>query len=248
MINHQILIEVCTGDAASVDAARMAGAARIELCAGLEAGGLTPTASVIRQAVDGGGPLVNVLVRPRSGDFVYSAAEAAVIEDDIRMSRDCGAHGVVIGALTPDGRPDMSLIERWVAAADGMSVTFHRAFDMCRDPFEAIDLLAPLADRILTSGMAANALAGAARLREFVDYAADRISIMAGGGVNPTNIRQIAETTGVREIHGTFSSDTPSAMAFRRDGVSMSAPGADEYTRRSTDPEKVLLAIKSLAE
>ena len=71
---------------------------------------------------------------------------------------------------------------------------------------------------------------------------------MAGGGVNPTNIRQIAETTGVREIHGTFSSDTPSAMAFRRDGVSMSAPGADEYTRRSTDPEKVLLAIKSLAE
>lgn len=242
-MTRNIILEVCTGDAASVAAARAAGAPRIELCSGLEAGGLTTTAAVIRQAVDGGGPLVNVLVRPRSGDFVYSTDEASVIEDDIRMCRDCGANGVVIGALTPDGEPDMALMERWVKAADGMSVTFHRAFDLCRDPFGAIDLLAPLADRILTSGMAADALSGAAMLRRLVEYAGDRIAIMAGGGVNPDNILQIARETGVPEIHGTFSSAVASAMTFRRDGVSMSAPGTDEYTRRSSDPRKIALAL-----
>lgn len=243
-----IILEVCTGDAASVAAARIAGAPRIELCTGLEAGGLTPTPAVIRQAVEGGGPLVNVLVRPRSGDFVYTPDEARVIEDDIRMCRDCGAHGVVIGALTSDGDPDMALMERWVAAAGDMTVTFHRAFDMCRDPFAAIDMLAPLAHRILTSGMAADALSGAPMLRRLADYAAGRIIIMAGGGVNPANIRQIADTTGVTEIHGTFSSAMPSAMKFRRDGVSMSAPGTDEYTRRSTDPEKVSQALRILSQ
>ncbi len=243
-----VILEVCAGDWQSVEAANEAGAARIELCTGLEAGGLTPPPSMISRSVRLGGPKVNVLVRPRSGDFVYSEAEKELIEQDIRMARQAGAHGVVIGCLRPDGRVDIETLRRWHDAAEGMSVTFHRAFDLCRDPFEALDDVAPFADRVLTSGLAPTALAGVEMLHRLTDYAGGRTAIMAGGGVNPSNIAEIVGRSGVPEIHGTFSAPVASRMEFRREGVSMSSGGADEYVRSSSSVDKIRAALATLAD
>ena len=240
------LLEVCTGDWASVLAAREAGAERIELCCGLEAGGLTPTPAVIRRAVALGGPKVNVLVRPRSGDFVYTPDEADIITDDIVMARECGANGVVIGCLRRDGTVDTEMLRRWHEAAGGMKITFHRAFDLCRDPMAALEEVIPFADTILTSGLAATAADGIEMLAGLCRRADGRIAIMAGGGVNPGNVARIARLTGVPELHGTFSAPQPSSMEFRRQGVSMSAGAADEYMRRSSSATNIRAARAAL--
>lgn len=240
------LIEVCVGDADSLDAAVRARAARIELCAALEAGGVTPSESAVRAAVEADGPKVNVLVRPRGGDFVYSPAEVSQIAEDIRMCRRAGAHGVVIGALHPDGSIDLESLRRWHDAADGLSITFHRAFDMCADPLAALDLLRPYADRILTSGLAASAWEGRDMLRTLV-AAGSGLTILAGGGINADNVAALVDYAGLSEVHGTFAATRPGAMTFRREGVSMSAPGADEFSRRSTSFENLSRAIQSLA-
>lgn len=240
------LLEVCVGDVASLQAACTAGAERIELCCALEAGGLTPTEAFVRRAVEADGPKVNVLVRPRSGDFVYSDEEAAIIADEIAMCRRAGANGVVIGALRPDGSVDVERMKRWCDAAEGMDITFHRAFDMCRDMREAVDTLRPLVNRILTSGMHANAWEGRHIIRDLAAYTGSHICIMPGGGITPDNILPLLAETGVKELHGTFSAPLSSSMEFRRMGVSMSASGTDEFTRPSTSLTILQRALDTL--
>ena len=181
---HRNLLEVCAGDIESVYAASRGEAQRVELCSALADGGITPSTGFIRQAVRVPGMKVHVLIRPRGGDFLYTPEEVASMTDDIVAAREAGAHGVVIGALTPDGDIDMDACRQMMEAAAGMNVTFHRAFDLCRDPFEALDHIIALGcNRLLTSGQAASALEGAPMLRQLVDRAAGRLVVLAGGGV-----------------------------------------------------------------
>ncbi|MBR3527999.1 MAG: copper homeostasis protein CutC [Bacteroidales bacterium] len=222
--------EVCCPSLEAVARAVAAGAGRIELCERLEVGGVTPSESLIKDALAIAGAVpVNVLVRPREGDFVYSEEEAAQMLESIALCRALGASGVVIGALRSDGSVDMSLMRRLVAAARPvaarlavaaasataavdpagpgdlrpLSVTFHRAFDECSDPFAALeDIIILGIDRLLTSGHCANAWEGRFILKELVERAAGRIVIMPGCGITPANLDEIAAITAATEFHG----------------------------------------------
>ena len=176
------VLEVCAGDIESVYAASAGGAARVELCSALGEGGVTPSVGFIRQALRVPGLKVHVLIRPRGGDFLYTAEEVDAMVEDIRVCREAGADGVVIGALTPTGDIDIPACRRMIDAAEGMSVTFHRAFDLCRNPDEALNAIIELGcDRILTSGQAASAHEGIGMLRQLSERAGSGVIILAGG-------------------------------------------------------------------
>lgn len=240
------ILEICAGSVESAIAARDGGAQRIELCAALEVGGVTPSAGLITEARKVEGLTLNVIIRPRGGDFLYNGYEATCMEQDIRMCKGLGVNGVVIGALTAEGDIDTALCKRLILAADGMSVTFHRAFDMCRDPRKALEeLIAIGCDRVLTSGQAATALAGAPLLKELVGQAAGRIIIMPGSGVNSGNAAAILQATGANEIHASARKSVGSGMIFRHSGVSMGNPDNDEYARKETDVNEVRAIIES---
>ncbi len=196
--------EVCCPTIEAVSKAVAAGADRIELCERLEVGGVTPSESLIKDALSIAGSVpVNVLVRPREGNFVYSEEEAGDMLESIRRCKALGVNGVVIGALRPDGSVDMALMRRLVAAARPLSITFHRAFDECRDPFEALeDIISLGIERLLTSGHRTDAWEGRFILRELVQRAAGRIVIMPGCGITPANLHELAAITGATEFHG----------------------------------------------
>ncbi|MDE7459520.1 MAG: copper homeostasis protein CutC, partial [Paramuribaculum sp.] len=169
---QQPLLEVCAGDLESVRAAAEGGAARVELCSALGEGGVTPSIGFLRQALLVPSLRVHVLIRPRGGDFLYTPEEVNAMVADIEACREAGAHGVVIGALTPDGDIDLPSCRRMIEAAGEMSVTFHRAFDLCRNPEEALDTIIELGcDRLLTSCQAATAIEGTPLLRRLHDRA-----------------------------------------------------------------------------
>lgn len=201
-------IEVCVDAVAGVRIARDGGADRVELCSALEVGGLTPSAGLIRAAVAIGLP-VHVLVRCRPGDFVFSEDEIAVMIDDVAAAAAAGAAGVVVGALTQDGGVDTSATGRLIAAAGSASTTFHRAFDLTRDPFAAFGALRTLGvDRVLTSGQAASAPEGASLLAALVRRSGvEGPVILAGGGVRPESVGALVAATGVTEVH--FSARVP---------------------------------------
>ena len=213
------MLEICCDSSAAVDAAVEGGAGRVELCADLPLDGLTPPDALVRHAV-AAGIRVHVLIRPRAGDFVYEAAEADVMLRAIERVRRLGAHGVVIGALTPEGDIDVPLCRRLVAAAEGLSITFHRAFDVCRAPLQALEQIIALGcHRLLTSGQASTAEAGIPLLRALVTQAAGRLIIMPGAGVNPGNVARIAQATGAVELHGSFRVDGHTDAASVRAAV-----------------------------
>jgi copper homeostasis protein len=196
------LLEICVEDAHGIAAAVNGGADRIELCAALDVGGLTPPPSLIRAAASAPIP-VHLLVRPRPGDFVYDAAERGLVEDDIRAAADAGLAGVVIGANTRDGRLDLDGLARWVEGAHerGLSLTLHRAFDLTPDPLAALEQAVALGfDRILTSGGAPRAVDAIDTLTSLAAAAGDRITLLVGSGVSPTTVRTLL-ATGAREVH-----------------------------------------------
>ena len=200
--------EACCPSLEAVHAAARTGARRIELCERLEIGGVTPSESLLRAALAATALPVNVLVRPRGGDFVYDETEAQAMLAGIARCRALGADGVVIGALTPSGAVDLPLMRRLIAAARPLSVTFHRAFDESADPLAALeDIIALGCDRLLTSGHAPDAYAGRALIGELVRRAGGRIVVMAGCGVRPDNIARIARDSGAPEFHSSCISE-----------------------------------------
>lgn len=241
----KMILEVCAGDLGSVRAAKAGGASRVELCSGLAEGGMTPSFGLMTEAmrcdID-----VNVLIRPRPGDFVYTQGDVDMMTLDINMAKTLGAKGVVIGALTPDGDIDMKVCRRLLERRGDLTVTFHRAFDLVRDPLEALEQVIELGcDRILTSGLAPTAEMGMPMLQTLHEAAAGRIKILAGGGVNPANAALIIASGGADELHASARSLQPSAMLFRRESVSMGTPGTDEYARPATDPALVAAILAS---
>lgn len=242
-----LTLEICTADIDSVKAAAAGGAQRVELCSGLAEGGVTPSVGLIRESRKVEGLKLHVLIRPRGGDFIYSPAEVDCMADDVETAVNCGADGVVIGALKPDGSIDTETCRRLIEKANGKSVTFHRAFDLCRDPEGALGTIIALGcDRILTSGQQANAEAGIEMLRKLVRLADGRISIMAGSGVSPENAGRIVAETGCRELHASARSTIGSEMTYRNPGVAMGTPGSDEYARKVTDPAIVAGIISAM--
>lgn len=198
----EFFLESCCTDVEQIRRAQEAGARRIELCEKLAVGGVTPSAELLKAAISVATVPVNVLVRPRGGDFVFSAAEADTMLRDIELCREAGAAAVVIGALDSRGDVDMPLMRRLCDAASGMSVTFHRAFDVCADPLAAFkDVLALGCDRLLTSGHESDAFKGRFFIAELVERAAGRIIVMPGCGVRRSNIARIAADTGAVEFH-----------------------------------------------
>lgn len=199
-----MILEVCCGGRSSVDAAAAGGAPRIELCSHLELDGLTPSWEDLKYArVQYPSLKIHVLIRPRSGDFVYSPAEVSAMCTSIDKALSLGADGIVIGALRPDGSVDEEAIK---AMMRPVPVTFHRAFDMCREPFEALEKIISLGcSRILTSGQAASALEGAAMIRTLQEKAGARLTILAGGGVTPENVQEVISLSGCWEVHASAS-------------------------------------------
>lgn len=196
--------EICAVNLPSALAAMQAGAQRIELCSALDVGGLTPSPGLIRAAINHLNIRVNVLIRPREGDFCYSPGELEVMLDDIRFCLEAGANGVVVGALTTGNRLDLPMMQAMKAAAGAMEIVCHRAFDFTEDPFQSIDELVGLGyHRILSSGQAPTAFEGRLLLKRLIEHADGRISIMPGAGINKTNIRDIALVTAAQEFHFT---------------------------------------------
>lgn len=234
-------LEICTGDPAGINAAVKGGADRVELCSGLSEGGLTPSGAMIKYSVER--IPTNVLIRPRGGDFVYTPDELSVMAADIDGAVKMGAKGVVIGVLTPDGRVDTQACRRLLAHARGLSNTFHRAFDLTADPFEALEEIIALGfSRVLTSGQASTASEGADLLAELHRKAAGRIIILAGAGVNPGNAPELLRRSQADELHASARSAIPSAMKAEG-GVAMGSADDPAASRLATDAT-IVAALK----
>ncbi len=240
-------LEICAADIQSVYAAAQGGAHRVELCSGLAEGGVTPSTGFVIQALKIPGIKVHVLIRPRPGDFLYTPEETEIMINDIRAMRKLGAHGVVIGALTPDGDIDTKLCQLLVSEATGLNITFHRAFDLTRDPRKALEQIIQLGcSRILTSGCAASAHEGVNMLRELSNLAGNRITLLAGGGVTPANAAEIMAKGRIQELHASARTSVHSLMSFHHHGISMGSPGNNEYSRLTTDAAVVKQIAKAM--
>jgi copper homeostasis protein len=235
------IIEICVEGIDGALAAAQAGADRIELCASLVEGGITPSLSTIRHAREMLQIPVHVIIRPRGGDFLYSPSELGTMADDVKACAQIGVAGVVFGCLLPDGTIDEDTMSALVVAADEMAVTCHRAFDMTRDPDEAIEALVRCGvDRVLTSGQRDTAVEGMAILQRTVKAAAGRIKVMACGALDETNIRNVLLQSGADELHFAALMDTDSLMAYRNPNVGMGGTDLDrEYRVTLTDPDAV---------
>lgn len=236
-------IEICANSAQSCVEAEAGGAARVELCAAIPEGGTTPSYGEIRTAqaltsrID-----INVIIRPRGGDFLYTPVEVQSMLQDIELCKKLKVHGVVFGCLTKEGDVDIELLQVLMEAAKPLSVTFHRAFDVCRDPFEALEqLIAAGCDRILTSGQQATAEEGIPLIAELVKRAAGRIIIMPGSGVREHNIAKIQQETGATEFHTSARSVVHSQMQYRNERVPMGSNAvSSEFETVQTDRKKVV--------
>ena len=239
------LLEACVGSYASSKAAYQGGADRLELCANLVIGGTTPSRALFLQVQRDFDIKINVMIRPRFGDFLYDDAELEEMCAEIASFCDLGANGVVFGVLTPEGELDEARMARLISCAGNMEVTLHRAFDMTRDPFAALESAMRLGCKtILTSGQAADAMLGSALLRELHKRAAGRIDIMAGCGVNSGNLLRLHERTGVTSFHASAKRTAQSAMRYRKESVSMGLPSMSEYQLWQTDEA----AVRACAE
>lgn len=242
------IIEVCANSAASCVTAEQGGAARVELCAGIPEGGTTPSYGEMVTARRATGIQMNVIIRPRGGDFLYTPAEMQAMLLDIEAAKAAGADGVVFGCLRADGTIDIERNRQLKEAAGNLSTTFHRAFDVCRDPFTALEEIIALGfDRILTSGQEASAPQGADLLAELVRRADGRIIIMPGCGVNEDNVAELARATGAQEFHMSARHRVESGMVYRNERVSMGGTvTVEEFARDLTDPKRVARSIEAL--
>ena len=237
------MLEVCVDSVESAVAAKEGGAERLELCAALVIGGISPTPALyegVKERVD---TPVRAMVRPRVGDCRYTPAEKEVMLTETRAWRDAGVEGVVTGALLADGRLDAQFLAEFMEASQGMKRTLHRAFDLCADPFAALEEAVALGfNTILTSGQKANCRAGAELIGELHRRAAGRIEILVGAGVDAAAIRDLRKSTGCTSYHMSGKVTLSSGMEFRREGVPMGLPGLDEYSIWRTDASRIRAA------
>ncbi|TAJ12753.1 copper homeostasis protein CutC [Marinilabiliaceae bacterium JC017] len=239
--------EICIDSVQSAINAQLGGAQRVELCDNLFEGGTTPSAGMIKQVRKAIDIQLFVIIRPRGGDFLVSPDELEVMLEDIRIAKDLGADGIVSGALTADGNIDLETTDKLIKAANPLPFTFHRAFDMCKDAFLALEQLINLGvTRILTSGQQPNALSGADTIKELINKAADKIIIMPGAGINPDNIKSLIEKTGSKEYHFSGRKQFSSGMIYKNTMINMGGiPGIPEYSLFYSDVNIIKSVIRN---
>jgi copper homeostasis protein len=244
----RITLEICVDSSQSALAAQRGGADRLELCASLFDGGTTPSAGMIATVRSLVKIDLYVMIRPRSGDFCYSADEFAAMQRDIAMAKQLRADGIVFGILNPDGSVDAARCRQLLLEARPLKATFHRAFDMTRDlPQSLEDIIALGFDRVLTSGgeqKVNDAIPVVRRLREI---ASNRIALMLGSGVRSDNARELISQTGVRELHASARHIETSAMQFRNEKIRMGTLPDQEYQRAVVDEEEVRRLVRSIS-
>lgn len=240
------ILECCVDSVESAIAAKSGGADRLELCSNLVIGGTTPTLALFREIREKVDIKIHALIRPRYGDFLYTESEANIICHEIKAFREAGAEGVVIGSLRPDGSLNMEQMKKFMQYANGMSVTLHRAFDMCRDPFEALEQAKELGiNTILTSGQAPSCVKGIDLLKKLLIAANSNISILAGAGINAEAVKILLEHTDLTEFHMSGKKIMESGMIYRNRHVSMGLPNMSEYEIWRTD-ENAVRSVKEL--
>ncbi|MCT4647466.1 MAG: copper homeostasis protein CutC [Carboxylicivirga sp.] len=243
------LFEVCIDSVQSAINAQEAGAHRVELCDNLFEGGTTPSAGMIKKVRQAAPNIkVFVIIRPRGGDFVYNDDEIDVMLSDIDFAIKVGADGIVSGCLLKNGEIDLVNTKKLVAACKGLPFTFHRAFDMCKDPIKAIDQLIDLGvSRILTSGLEQTADLGIDTLKSIIKQADPRLKILVGSGVKPANIKMIADATGANEFHFSARKEQESPMRFKNDRINMGGiSGIPEFSRFLSDKDVIKATINAL--
>ena len=235
------IIEICSYSVQSVLNAYNSGADRVELCANMYEGGTTPSLASVIAARQIAPIKLHVIVRPRGGDFCYSALEFEIMKKDIELIKEIGADGIVIGLLNEDGTVDVQKTKELVKIASPMSVTFHRAFDMTVDPFEALKAVIDTgAERILTSGQEASAYDGRNLISELIDKADSSIIIMPGGGINCANIIRLMKETGASEVHLSAKKYIPGKMTFRKNNMAINSQNTiPEYDVLESDTETI---------
>ena len=225
-----VLLEICLDSAESAAAAERGGADRVELCAGLPEGGTTPSAGMIaavRKKIAIG---LQVMIRPRGGDFCYSEEEFGVMQRDILIAKQLGANGVVFGILNLDGTVDKDRMRRLLELARPLNVTCHRAFDMSCDLSQALDdLIEAGVDRVLTSGGKKSAVDAMPTLAQLVQQSHGRISVMACGELSVASVKAVIAYTNVREVHAGLGTAVTSVMKFRNQKIAMGTLADSEY-------------------
>ena len=231
-------LEICADSVESAVNAQAGGADRIELCNSLFEGGTTPSSGAISSARDNLSIDLHVIIRPRGGDFLYTDPEYDIMRRDIEICGEYGVNGIVIGILRPDGEIDVERTAKLVDLARPMTATFHRAFDMCTDPFRGLqDVISTGASRLLTSGQKNSAVEGMDLISKLVNKSGTRIIIMPGSGINESNIEKIAVSTGATEFHLSGRETTDSGMIFRREGINIGETPA--FSKKIADPQKI---------
>lgn len=236
-----MIYEICVDSVGGVRAAKAAGADRVELCGDLLEGGTTPSRGMIQVARTIAGIRLNVMIRPRGGDFLFDDDEFAIMEADVETAKREGADGVVIGLLTADGTIDIERTRDLIARARPLSVTLHRAFDMTPDPQAALETLIGLSvERVLTSGQEASVLEGLPLIAELVRRAGNHIIVMPGGGITARNVDRIIAAAKPQEIHFAALEPQAGGMAFRRHHVFMGGElRPPEYDRLVTSVDMI---------
>lgn len=244
----EFILEVCVDSVESALAAVNGGASRLELCANLIIGGTSPSPYLYQEIRKHSDIPIHVLLRPRFGDFCYTDAEFSILCQEIAAFRDLGANGAVIGILTPDGDLDTERLKVLCDVAKGMSLTLHRAFDVCRDPYKALEEAIDLGfSTILTSGQENSSLKGASLIGELVARSRGRIAIQAGSGVNARVIEQLYPLTGATAYHMSGKTTLDSVMRYRKENVNMGLSEISEYEIWRTE-EAAVRAARNVLE
>jgi copper homeostasis protein len=247
-MNHPVILEVCANSVTSALAAQTGGAIRVELCENLYEGGTTPSNGDIQLARKLLDIKLYVLIRPRGGDFLYTDLEYEIMMTDVRYCIETGCDGIVIGILNADGSVDKERCSKLVSMAKqwGLGITFHRAFDMCADQFQALEDIIELGcERILTSGGRNTAMEGSNVLAQLIKQADGRIEIMPGSGINEANVAELVAVTGATEVHSSARSPVRSKMIYKNGYIAMGGTNGDEYSYDVTDVERVRKIIEN---
>ena len=239
-MNQSPSLEVCLESFESALAAEQGGAQRIELCADLLEGGTTPSAGMIRTVRKHLQIVIQVMIRPRGGDFLYTDAEYEMMRHDIQIAKDLGADGIVLGLLNPNGTIDLERTRELVELSGPLPVTFHRAIDVSRDLPESLEaIIATGAARVLSSGGRPSVVDGADTVAQMVEQAGNRIVIMPGCGIDRDNILDVKRRTNAREFHIALDHPVQSDMMFRKAEIPMGDVEGREYLRFVTEAQAV---------
>lgn len=245
----RIKLEVCVDSVESAVIAQEGGADCLEVCANLIIGGTTPGVSQFKQIRKACDIKLNVLIRPRFGDFLYTNAEFQMMREDIQMFQELGADGVVAGCLKADGYLDVDRMSELRECADSLHFTLHRAFDVCRDPYKTLEEAVSLRiDTILTSGQASCCTEGTETLKQLIAQADERIEILVGSGVNAEVIRSMIKEGSASSFHMSGKQIIKSGMVYRKPCINMGLPGFSEFDILRTDKEEIQKARSVINE